>query len=325
MKLSVAICTWNRSRLLFQTLTRMATSLRVPDGTEWELLVVNNSCTDDTDPVIDSFRDRLPIRRLFQPEQGLSRARNLAVEEARGDYLVWTDDDVLVDAGWLEAYASAFRRWPDAAVFGGPIDPWFAAEPPAWLVETWPMIRVAYAVLDLGPEAIPLTAERLPFGANLAFRTEVQRRFPYDTRLGNCGEGRIGGEETRVVRSILQAGGTGRWVPGARVRHFIPPERMSVEYLRSYHRGRGRRLHFDGQRRQRGVLSWLARAIVGEVRYRVGRMVANARIWVRGLCASSVAWGYLEGVWKPEPPPAESARALAVRAEAMDMSLSRRP
>jgi glycosyltransferase involved in cell wall biosynthesis len=107
--------------------------LRIPANVDWELLVVNNNCTDDTDAVIARHQDALPLRRLFEPEQGLSNARNSAVAVAKGDYILWTDDDVLVSSNWLVEYANAFRSWPDAAFFGGPIEPWFSTEPPAWL------------------------------------------------------------------------------------------------------------------------------------------------------------------------------------------------
>jgi glucosyl-dolichyl phosphate glucuronosyltransferase len=126
---TVAICTWNRDHLLRQTLEEM-TRLAVPAGLVWELLVVNNNCTDDTDGVIAAFAKRLPIRRLFESQPGLSHARNRAIAEAAGDYVVWTDDDVLVSPEWLAAYARAFARRPDAAVFGGPVAPWFPTTPP---------------------------------------------------------------------------------------------------------------------------------------------------------------------------------------------------
>ena len=50
MEITVAICTWNRARLLDETLTHLA-ELVVPSGLEWELLVINNNCTDHTDEV----------------------------------------------------------------------------------------------------------------------------------------------------------------------------------------------------------------------------------------------------------------------------------
>ncbi len=76
----------------------------------WELLVVNNNCTDDTDGVIESFASTLPIRRLLRgAKPGQSNARNLAIREATGSYLVWTDDDTLVAPNWLESMAQRSR------------------------------------------------------------------------------------------------------------------------------------------------------------------------------------------------------------------------
>src|SRR4051794_35896246 len=103
MNVTVAICTWNRAGLLDQTLSEMG-RLRIPSGLEWELIVVNNNCTDPTDEVIARHTGRLPIRRVSEPRPGQSNARNAAVRVARGDYIVWTDDDVLVDPLWLAAY-----------------------------------------------------------------------------------------------------------------------------------------------------------------------------------------------------------------------------
>src|SRR5262245_46123603 len=128
MLISVAICTWNRAHLLDQTLSNMR-SLLIPRGIEWELLVVNNNCTDDTDDVIARHSSGLPIRRLFEPNPGLSNARNCAVHQARGTLLIWTDDDVLVDSAWMSEYVRAARRYTDVTFFGGRVDPWYADAP----------------------------------------------------------------------------------------------------------------------------------------------------------------------------------------------------
>ncbi len=142
MRITIAICTWNRAYLLSNTFAQMHKML-IPHGLKWELLVVNNNCTDHTDEVIASFSAKLPIRRIFEPTPGLSNARNAAVRAATGDYIIWTDDDVLVNEFWLSAYAEAFQRWPDAAVFGGPVTPWFADTPPKWITEAWPLVASA--------------------------------------------------------------------------------------------------------------------------------------------------------------------------------------
>ena len=94
---TIAICTFNRAESLRRTLRSLA-ALRIPDHFDWEIVVVNNNCTDHTDHVIASFSDWLPVRREFELQRGLSWARNRAVHAAKGNYIVWIDDDVLVPA-----------------------------------------------------------------------------------------------------------------------------------------------------------------------------------------------------------------------------------
>lgn len=301
MLLTVAICTWNRSALLRPTLERM-TELRVPAGIEWELLVVDNNCTDETPSVVSAMADRLPLRTLHEPKPGLSNARNRAVAEARGSYVIWTDDDVLVDTEWLASYAGAFRARPDAAVFGGPIDPWFDGEPPPWLQAAFPDIAGAFAARDLGDAEVALRApDRLPFGANMAFRIDVQRQHAYDPELGRRGAAMIGGEETQVMARILIEGHHGYWVPGARVRHFIPKARQSTRYLRRYFQGYGISVARIGAVPRAPTLlgrpRWAWRqAVEHEVRYYVARATGRpSREWVAHLRDAATARGMLRG------------------------------
>src|SRR5271157_1710832 len=74
---SVTICTWNRAAILDRTLESFR-SLRVPDGVEWELLLVDNNCTDETPEVARCHAVHLPLRLLVEPVQGVSIARNCA-------------------------------------------------------------------------------------------------------------------------------------------------------------------------------------------------------------------------------------------------------
>ncbi len=133
--------------------------LRIPDGSDWELLVVNNNSTDATDETIGRHAKNLPIRRIFEPRQGKSHACNTAVAAARGDLLLWTDDDVLVDPDWLSAYSSAARRWPNAVCFGGPVTPWYECPPPRWIEEHRGLLQGMLAVRDYGTEERPFSAD----------------------------------------------------------------------------------------------------------------------------------------------------------------------
>jgi len=300
MRVTVAVCTWNRCALLKEALARMA-GLRIPTATEWELLVVNNRSTDATDEVIGSFAGTLPIRRVYEAEPGLSNARNAAVREASGAYVLWTDDDTLVDPDWLAAYVEAFQRWPDAAVFGGPVAPVFLAPPPAWLRSGWPLVADAFAARDLGSVPIAFDGERnMPFGANYAVRLDEQRRRRYDPRLGVKAGQIVVGEETRLAKELLAAGARGFWVPGARVEHRIPPARMTTAYLRRYYVGVGRTSARVGPAEDGPTIlgrprwAW-KRAVLGEVRYRWGRWLAPPEAWLPHLIGASKAWGRLLG------------------------------
>jgi len=299
IRLTVAICTWNRAALLRETLEQM-TRLAVPSNVEWELLVVDNNCTDDTEQAVHSFADRLPLRYLFEAQPGQSAARNLAVREATGDYIVWTDDDVLVDPDWLGAYARAFARWPEAVVFGGPIEPWFDGAPPAWLLEIFANIQPAFATLDLGPEPLRLEPPgRLPYGANMAFRLEEQRRFPYDVQLGLKPNSQMRGEETRLLWHLVAETSGGWWVPDARVRHFIPRQRQSWDFLRRFYEGYG---HYLAQASPDyastpllGRPRWLWRTFIGNAAAYAARrlLLAPPGKWIENFKEAHISWGYL--------------------------------
>ena len=229
MQITVAICTRDRSASLARTLSSLEHV--TPPDCSWELLVIDNACSDDTRDVIAGFAGRLPIRTEFEPRPGLSHARNRAMASARGRYLVGTDDDVLVEAGWLRAYRAAFARWPDAALFAGRIVPVLQEPVTDWFARHKAKLGYPLAARDMGdrPIALSLEADRHPFGANYAVRTEIQRLFPFDGELG-AGTSHFG-EEVTVFKAMLAAGHSGRWLPDCRVEHLIGPERQTRSYV----------------------------------------------------------------------------------------------
>lgn len=230
MDLTVAICTWNRAKLLDQTLTRFR-ELTIPKGLRWEVIVVDNNCTDNTMSVIGQHQARLPLRGVAEPQQGHSHARNCAVREAKGSYLLWTDDDVLVDTDWIVNHLDAVERFPDAKFFGGPVRPWYEATPPNWVLRHYNRVKHCWAIVDLGSDTRPLCAEEYPCGANVGFRLEVMRRYSFDPTLGRIGAQLSSEDETRVIEAIRRDGGEGVWVGNAGVDHFLPASRLTPRYV----------------------------------------------------------------------------------------------
>lgn len=280
-----------------------------PAGLAWELIIVDNGSRDDTPAVIESFVGTLPIRRTFEPAPGLSNARNHGVRMALGRHIVWTDDDVRVGRGWLASYAEAFRHAPDAEVFGGPVIPILEPPTPGWWLEALPLLGNILADRDLGPEPVPLSLEgdALPFGANFAVRSDVQRRFRFDPQLGVAPGQRRLGEETEVIRAIFAAGGGGWWVPGARLEHIIPAARQSEAYVMQYYRSIGETWAYldekgtenfmggkvpAGGRWIGGAPLWVWRkALWHRLRYRFLRSSAPPDDWLRELGQ----YGYYRG------------------------------
>jgi glycosyltransferase involved in cell wall biosynthesis len=298
LAISVGICTRNRAAMLQTSLEWMA-RMRVPDDIAWEVLVVDNGSTDDTRSRLDRLRDNLPLRVLSVSTPGQSRARNAAIAEARGDYILWTDDDVLVDPGWVAGYVRVFRQRPEAAFFGGPIEPWFEGTPPGWLKDHWHKVGNVFAVRELGDTPLQFTSDLVPYGANYAVKTSVQRSFQYDPQLGLQPGSEIRAEETKGIREMLAAGHAGWWVPDARVQHFVPRHRQSVAYLRSFFVGQGEvqsRLFARADvPRLFGRPRWLLkRALAAEARYRWSRITASPDIWLDRLIEAATAWGHLK-------------------------------
>jgi glycosyltransferase involved in cell wall biosynthesis len=239
MRVTVAICTWNRCSELARTLEQM-TRLHVPADVEWELLVVNNNCTDATDEIIKSMSNRLPIRRLFEPVPGKTRALNLTLSEAKGDFIVWTDDDVLVDEMWLEAFLETARRYPSATVFGGPIEPCFAVPPDPKLMAAFPALASGFCGLDhLAPEG-PLAAGLYVWGANIACRKAGLGSLTFAECLGPRASLHMGGDDKEFIDRVRKTGGEVVWSPGMRVRHSVQASRMTLAYLTSHCEAQGR-------------------------------------------------------------------------------------
>lgn len=236
MLISLAICTWNRAGLLRRTLEAMR-GLEVPAGVDWELLVVDNNSTDETPRVLQEMAatSGLPLRPLSETRQGHSHARNCGVAAARGDLVVWTDDDVVVGPGWLAAYAGAVRSFPEAAFFGGPVRPDFEVEPPDWVRRDLGLLGGPFALLDLGPEVRWLTPEDpAPIGANMAFKREALAGRLFDPALGRVGTGLESGDDTALIEDLIRQGARGVWVGTAPVDHHVPERRMTWSYLQPW-------------------------------------------------------------------------------------------
>ncbi|HWQ95570.1 MAG TPA: glycosyltransferase, partial [Gammaproteobacteria bacterium] len=173
-----------------------------------------------------------------EEQLGLSSARNRALREAKGEYLLFIDDDETPDSQWLTAYEQAMlAHAPDA--LGGRIEVLFEhGRRPAWLQEE---LLGFLGRLDYG-EARWLTEPSTPFyGGNFAVRREVfGAAGDFDPELGRKGSINIGGEDTEFYRRLVSNGHKVRWVPEAVIHHRIDVHKLCRSYFLDLHYRQGR-------------------------------------------------------------------------------------
>lgn len=281
-----------------QTLESL-TRLQVPAGLEWEVVVVNNNSPDGTAAVLESFVSRLPLRHFLETRQGIAHARNRAALEARGDVILWTDDDVRVKPHWLSGYASALAAHPECGFFGGPVELLFEGVPPAWLLAGLDSIGGALGQVRVPGDTPIGEGAQLPFNCNMAVRREHHLTVPYDTRYGRKAGGLMSGEETVFLQEILRLGVKGRWVPDVAVLHTIPVERQSLAHLRRALNGVGHELGLRCPTHSTldflGVPLWLWReALTSEARFRWRRLARSSSDWHADLAGAAISWGRIQ-------------------------------
>lgn len=227
--LSVIICTYNRDKYLGETLQRLAGNhFEGP----WELLLINNNSTDSTERICTQFSNdypNVPFHYIVEKQQGLSYARNRGIQEAKGDWLVFLDDDAFVGENYLERLSQYIQQIPQMDAFGGRIYPLFEEGiTPSWLSK-WSASWLS--AIDKGNKVCLFTKD-YPIGANMGFSKRIADRCGlFNTSLGRSGKNLIGGEEKDYFNRLKSLNATIYYLPEIEVQHCIPSSRTTDEYI----------------------------------------------------------------------------------------------
>ena len=234
MDITVVLCTFNRCLSLPQALDSIAAQL-LPESVKWEVLVVDNNSSDQTRRVTEDYSRKYPnlFRYVFEPQQGLSRARNAGIRAARGEIIAFLDDDVVAEPTWLQNLTASLHdgKWAGA---GGRILPPVEFNPPYWLTLGGEMdLGGTLALFDLGGEGGEL--KRAPYGTNMAFRKRMFEKYgTFRIDLGRCGNNLLSGEETEFGNRLMRAGEHLRYEPSSVIHHPVPKDRLSKKYFRAW-------------------------------------------------------------------------------------------
>ena len=173
MKLSVIIPAYNAAATLSEALHSVEQQHVQP----FEVVVVNDGSTDDTERVVQSFMDRLPLVCVHQENAGLGAARNAGMRAAKGAAWVFLDADDVWGSNKLAHARDHLMRFPKVQWFYTPIFEWSpGADGEGMRMRACPKIRSVEDFLAFNP-IVPST---VVMRSNTAFTWEEDRDMQED-------------------------------------------------------------------------------------------------------------------------------------------------
>lgn len=234
---TVAVCTRDRPedmKLCLEAINKL-------DYPHLDVLVVDNA--PQTEATRELIEDKYPfVRYVREPRPGLDWARNRAILEARGEIIAYTDDDVVVDPGWVKAIAQTFAEDPDIMAVTGLVVPYELETEAQILFEEYGGFGRGFEQkwYRISPnQSIPwqwLGAGQFGTGANMAYRRSIFQNIGYFDPALDVGTPTNGGGDLEMFIRVLISKHILVYEPTALIRHR---HRRNYEQLR-------RQIFFNG-------------------------------------------------------------------------------
>ena len=147
---SICIATYCRPALLRQLLSSLCDQ-QLPENVEIEIIVVDNDVEESARSIVASFKGRsmFPLGYHVQIEKNISLTRNVSVQKAQGDYLLFIDDDETAEPYWVITLLKALVNYNADALF--------RLRLPAFSTGTSPRLRKAEFYYPMIPQTGELT------------------------------------------------------------------------------------------------------------------------------------------------------------------------
>ena len=290
MKLTVVIPTFNRAKLLRQTLASLVAAER-PIGLDVSVIVVDNNSTDETKTVVDELKGQIEIVYLFEPEQGKSRALNTAIEYADGELIGMIDDDEEVAENWLAEIGRTFlNRWDEVDFIGGRYTPRWEVPPPEWLPKQYTGV-VGFSNPGEEELAYGENFKGMMPGGNAVVKLSALREVgSYNEKLGPVGGNLMGCEDDDMYHRLLDAGKRGFYCPTLTIYHRVPAYRLTRKYFRKWCYGWGASQSVIDSHR----LVYRGPRVLGVPRYLYGDAARGAIRMVRALLQRNTHLAFAE-------------------------------
>jgi glycosyltransferase involved in cell wall biosynthesis len=231
IKITVAICTYNRERFLkqlFDSINRQSL-----DKSSFEVVLINNNSPGNTKEIFTLFCKENPtIKTVYSEEtkQGLSFSRNHAISLAKSPLITFLDDDAFIEEHYLENCLVAFSNNSNIVALGGKILLHYEGIIPKWENK---YLNSLLGYFNLGDLPFTFSKKNYPRGSNMTFSLKVFEKIGvFNTSLGRTDRSMIGGEEKELFDRIYSANLEVLYEPKIIVFHSVPEERTKTAFIR---------------------------------------------------------------------------------------------
>ncbi len=237
-EVSIIIATRNRADSLGRLLTALHLQITPPT---FEVIIADNGSTDETNSIITHTATQIAIQNVYVEKPGKSRAINAAIKIAKGELIVFTDDDVQPQPDWIWQLYSAMLRHPKINIFGGQIEV-NTDTVPQWILNSNNLMGLLTSAHNHGAEETVYGYGQYPFGPNMAIRRKLleNTESPYPENLGP-GTAVPVGDESVFFQQFSPPGEADRiYIPTALVTHQVETENLIFRKAlnRCFHGGR---------------------------------------------------------------------------------------
>jgi glycosyltransferase involved in cell wall biosynthesis len=217
--ISVCVCTYKRPDLLTRLLRALDTQ-ETGGLFTFSVVVADNDQRRSADTVVRDFsaRSEVPIRYCVEPRQNIALARNMAIDNADGDFVAFIDDDEFPDRRWLLTLYEACHTYHAAGVIG-PVRRYFDRTPPAWLAKGTFYERPSYATGSVIDWTMGRTNNVLLRRDVLAVETQ-----PFRPKFRT-------GEDQDFFRRMIEKGHLFVWCDEAVAYEVVPPVRWKRSFM----------------------------------------------------------------------------------------------
>lgn len=233
---SVILPTHNRSELLKNAIHSL-TAQDYPTG-QFEIVVVDNGATDDTlkcmRRISGELDEKVNLKYVQEERSGLVFARHTGAAHAKGDILLFGDDDAIFDSNWISAVVDVYRQHPEVGAVGTKIEIQWDCAPEPWVQH----YENVMGKLDYGDQAIVRQGLYINGGSFSICKKVLLQAHGFNP--GQRGDYIIGDSEIGLCRKLANAGIPVGWTPAATMWHLQQAKINGTSYdLKRRYRNNG--------------------------------------------------------------------------------------